>query len=288
MNKLKNLIFFIVYIFLLFFSNNVFSQDQTTAEQQEILQSQSVNNPYVVALYEPTYLIPLVYTSSWNSADQMDTPNSEKLNNIETKFQISLKAQIWKNFFNYKNSLNLAYTQTSFWQVYNNPTFFRESNYQPEIFFSNSIDKHLMSHIVFNFFNIGALHESNGRGGTYERSWDRMYVETIFSTENWLLSIRPWTVIDDKGLENNRNIANYLGYERVVMSYRFHHQTISLQVSNLEHLGTRASTELTWSFPLIKQFRGYIQGFSGYGQSLIEYDHYSNNIGVGIALNDWI
>ncbi|MFN7095894.1 MAG: phospholipase A, partial [Burkholderiales bacterium] len=26
----------------------------------------------------------------------------------------------------------------------------------------------------------------------------------------------------------------------------------------------------------------------GYGQSMIEYNHYTNSIGIGIALNDWI
>ena len=37
-----------------------------------------------------------------------------------------------------------------------------------------------------------------------------------------------------------------------------------------------------------KYFKGYVQGFSGYGQSLVDYNTHHNSIGVGIALSDWL
>ena len=64
-------------------------------------------------------------------------------------------------------SLNVAYTQLSYWQVYAKSQFFRETNYEPAIFLSD------------NFSKIGwvmsVLHQSNGRGGKLERSWNRYF-----------------------------------------------------------------------------------------------------------------
>lgn len=264
------------------------SSSDNVAQQKEDLQKKEELNPYLISLYEPTYIIPFSYTSSFNHAAESDTPDNAGLNNIEAKFQFSIRAAIWRNFFGYKNSLNLAYTQLSFWQVYNSKAqFFRESNYKPEIFFSNNLDKKLFHGWNLSFFNVGAIHQSNGRGGNHERSWDRIYIETIFSKDNWLFSIRPWYVIQDSALENNPHIANYLGHERLLLSYKFHNQTLSLLGYNFEN-PSRTSAQLTWSFPLVRQFRGYVQVFSGYGQSLIEYDHHTNSMSVGIALNDWL
>jgi phospholipase A1/A2 len=284
---LKKLAVFVGFSLILN-AHEVCASTETAVQQRENLQSQESKNPFVISLYEPNYIMPFAYTSSWNKAAELEDDELDNLNHIETKFQLSIKTAIWKNFFNYKNSLNLAYTQLSFWQLYSHTPYFRETNYQPEIFFSGSIEKKLVGGWNLSFINIGAIHESNGRGGSNERSWNRAYAEVIFSNANWLLSIRPWYVIPGNSLENNPNISSYLGHERLILSYKFHQQTFSILTYNLERLTTRASVEATWSFPLIRQLHGYVQGFSGYGQSLIEYDHRTNSVSVGIALNDWI
>ena len=48
--------------------------------------------------------------------------------------------------------------------------------------------------------------------------------------------------------------------------------------------------EASWSFSLrnYKYLKGYIQGFNGYGQSLIDYDSKETSIGIGFAVADFL
>ena len=278
------LLFFVLISSLLI--QKIYAQDSTLVETKTKLESRSEINPYTIILYQPNYLMPFSYISS-NEVAQDDIPDNDNLKHLETKFQFSIKAPVFKNIFNYRNSLNVAYTQLSFWQVYRHLPFFRETNYQPEIFFENILDKNIWAGWHVHALNIGYIHDSNGRGGIYERSWNRIYAEAVFSKGNWLINIRPWYVIKNNSLENNRDITKFLGYERVVIAYKFRKQTFALQTYNLEHIN-KSNYELTWSFPLIRQLRGYVQVFSGYGLNLIDYNHYANSMSVGIALNDWL
>jgi len=46
------------------------------------------------------------------------------------------------------------------------------------------------------------------------------------------------------------------------------------------------SGQLGWSYPISKHVRFYTQLFSGYGESLIDYNHRQTRIGLGFMLND--
>lgn len=250
-----------------------------------------LDKPTWISLYQPTYLFPFYYTDSpYGSVYNNNTPNQQRIKKLEVNFQISLKVPLWRDFINPNSTLYMAYTQLSFWQAYNNSPFFRETNYQPELFVENKLNIPLFSNWQFKFLNVGVAHQSNGRGGDLERSWNRVYANGIFANENWLVSIMPWYALHDASMEDhNRDIGNYLGYGRELVTYKYGNQEFSLQLQNvLESNFSRGAVKANWSFPLNKHLKGYVQWFSGYGQSLIEYNHYTNSAGIGIALNDWV
>lgn len=248
-------------------------------------------NYFAITPYMPNYILPYYYTvSPYDAVYAGNTPNDESLNHAEVKYQISLKVPLWKNIMHETTSLYFAYTQLSYWQLYNDYAFFRETDYQPEVFFAHEMDYRFFKYWHVDSLNVGAVHQSNGYGNSLERTWNRIYLEAIFSTDNWMVSIKPWYIIENGSLNKyNPDIAQFLGYGRLLIAREYKGHVFSLSLHNfIEGYARRITGEFTWSFPLTAYLKGYVQVFSGYGQSLIEYNHRTNSAGVGIALNDWI
>jgi|SRR5579885_3092769 phospholipase A1 len=269
----------------------VASQSLGLAEERAKKENEIPPNFFAITFYKPTYVLPYYYTwSPYKSIYENNTPNNEKIKRDEIKYQISFKVPVWKNILHRPITLYLAYSQLSYWQAYNKTAFFRETNYEPELFLANEINFRVLKYWTINFLNLGAVHESNGKGGSLERSWNRLYLEAISSNDHFMFSIKPWLVIHDQSLRKyNPNIADFLGYGQLLAAYKFYHQVISIQAHNLiESGGKHATAELTWSFPITSYLNGYVDIFSGYGQSLIEYNHRTNSAGIGIALSNWV
>ena len=242
-----------------------------------------------ITFYKPTYMLPFYYTGSpYHSVYRDSIPENQKLEPAEFKGQFSLMAPpMFHGIIGKFSTLNIAYTQLSYWQFYAKSQYFRETDYEVETF--------LRKRIIPNWWgNLGAVHQSNGRGGESERSWNRIYADIMFSSDNWMVSIKPWLLIfkSVSSSLHNPNIARYLGYGRIVIAYKLrklNQSTVSVMMRNLICSGfRRPAFEFSFSFPIYYALKGYVQVFSGYGQSLIEYDHRTNSVGIGIALSDWI
>ena len=242
-------------------------------------------NPFALAFYKPTYVLPFYFTvSPYHQIYAGNTPNNQKVHSSELKAQFSFEVPLWQNILGKDSKLSAAYTQKMFWQVYAKSQYFRETNYQPEIF----ITKRIMPNL---WLALGAEHESNGRGDTMERSWNRAYVNVIFSRDNFAARIRPWLLIfkSNSSSLHNPDITDYMGHGEIILSYKFHKVNFNLTMrNNFESGFKRGANQLDISFPVSTKIKLYTQIFSGYGQSLIEYNHFTNAFGVGIGFSDWI
>ncbi len=244
---------------------------------------QIANNPFGILFFRPNYILPFYHTGSpYYSIYNRTTPDNQTIMQNEFKAQLSLKLPIYRNIF-HRFNIDIAYTQVSFWQVYARSQYFRETNYEPELF------------ITYPFLrnwdiDLGVDHQSNGRGGALERSWNRTFANIQVSGTHWLLSVKPWVLIfkKDSSDVHNPDITHYLGHERVLLAFRFYGQSLALQAANIESGFKRGQVKLNWTVPMSDRFKLMVQAFSGYGQSLIEYNHRSNSIGIGFALSNWV
>ncbi len=247
-------------------------------KQADLLRDKSdknLQNALGIELYKFNYLLPVTYAKN--------IPNDSR-KSVETKFQISLAKPLFYDVFGLRESLVAAYTQTSWWQITKKSSPFRETNYQPEIFLNFASPKYLEKIGVQNL-KFGLLHESNGRDGTNSRSWNRAYVQGDLVYGNLTISPRVWGVIGEKN--DNKEILNYIGHGDLRLSYKLNDQIFSLMLRNNLHFDktNKGAAEISYMFPIFSSgVYGYLQYFTGYGESLIDYDRHTDKVGLGFII----
>jgi len=261
------------------------TKKDTVLEQEIQAQNRAENHPNIINLYKPNYVLPFyVTTNPYQTIYIHETPNNQKIKKEELKAYFSFLIPIVRHIYEDRPlSFNFAYTQLMYWQVYAKSQYFRETNYEPELFVENYFNRYVAA-------QIGVTHQSNGRGGYLERSWNRAYVQLKFTGSQWLVNIRGWGLLAEDQSSNlhNPSIAYYLGYENLLFSYKLGKLKTSIELQNIESGLSRGFVQATVSYPILKSISLYAQFFNGYGQSLIEYDHRTTGVGIGLALNDWI
>ena len=117
----------------------------------------------------------------------------------------------------------------------------------------------------------------------------------FYAKDNYVIALRPWYRIPesaksfpgDPGGDDNPGIEKYLGY--FDLSGALRHTQFEFSVLSRDKLRTRnnyGAIEHGMSLPLYYRIRGCAQHFNGYGESLIDYNHNVNRIGLGFLLTD--
>ncbi|MDV5169606.1 phospholipase A [Photobacterium rosenbergii] len=235
---------------------------------------------FVISTYKPNYLI-VSYDSSPNNAS-FNAPEGT-FDEEEIKFQVSFQIPIATELFDGDTDLMFAYTSTAWWQLFNedidNP--FRETNYEPEIFFN-----HIANADVFGLkltdWSFGINHQSNGQSGELSRGWDRLVGTVAFEiTDDFVIGLKAWHILRTQ--DRNTDIERYMGYGEIGLGWAPNRNTFTA----LYRPATEGhATQLTWSYPVSEYLRVYAQYWNGYGESLLNQRVRTERIGLGIALND--
>jgi len=244
---------------------------------------------YVLKAHRSTYILPATYNNKPNKEPIFDATGQD-VKDVECTFQISQKIKLWQDILGKDMDLWVAYTQRSFWQVYNSEDSspFRETDYEPEVLLN------FRTHFRFlgmrgRTVNVGFNHQSNGRAEPLSRSWNRIVGNVGFEKGDFTLLLKTWYRIPESSEDDdNPHIENYLGYGEIWGYYLWKKHRFSLMLrNNFRGDHNRGAVQLEWSFPLIGAVSGHIQYFTGYGESLLDYNHSVNRIGIGFVLRDW-
>lgn len=242
--------------------------------------------------YKVNYLLPYGYSTK---VYKSYTP-TDKYMNSEAELQISLKLNVGNDLFGLGESYYLSYSHVAFWQTYAESSPFRETNYNPEGFVVFPVDD--------DIFNIKAIkfalaHKSNGQGSNREvvytnpednlgnRSRSINYVYSTLRLQHGTL-LSDFTVMtllpEDDETNDNPDIMDYYGYGELKLSYfSGKHMYTLMGRGNPSH--GHGAVEGTYSYPLLKSAYLYTKIFSGYGESLIDYNNEINKFSIGFSFS---
>lgn len=251
--------------------------------------------------YRQNYLI-VKKTNSPNFQPSSPLPDHNvttplDLDAAEIKFQLSFKADIGDqrniDFLGIKTfRLWGAYTQQSFWQVFNtrNSSPFRETVYEPELIATLGTGQPSGLKLI----NLGWVHQSNGRPLPESRSWNRIYLLGGMEWNNITsIMLRGWWRIPEDPLkDDNPDVSDYLGRADLVMRWEpsDKSQAVAMLIrNNLSRTKNRGYVQIDWATPVRfgNSARMHIQITSGYGESLIDYNHRQNTLGLGLSFREW-
>ena len=256
------------------------------------LDSTSARGTFLVTPYKSIYVLPFVWSNNVNeqpiSGNESPDYVAPKLDYdvVELKFQLSFKTKILPSFLWGKADLWVAYTQKSFWQIYNTELSrpFREINYEPEVI--------LNFPVKFSFFGfktrmvgIAFNHLSNGKSEPFSRSLNRVILQAGLERKNWTVYVRSWYGMSDYG-SDNPDISDYMGRGDLSVIYAKNGNVFSfIGGYNMKfNSNPKGSSEFSWSYPIKNNLKGFLQISHGYGESLIDYNHLQTTVGLGVSL----
>lgn len=229
------------------------------------------NQPYF-GLYKDNYFI---FGPSLNHPDKTNT-------NI--KFQISIAQRLTKSVLPWGTYLYLFYSQKCFWNVLENSMPMTDLNFNPGIGLTKPL------YVKSRYIGKATLmleHESNGRDSIQSRSWNKVSLAANVMIDKCLMVHgKVWLPIVDG--ENNKDILHYCGIYQAGVQVFTPNQRFSGSVMLTKRLGKffNYNTVVELSYRFFKRDNQYffLQYYNGYGEGLLDYNKFHNQIRVGIVI----
>lgn len=256
----------------------------------------SRSSRFAVRTYEENYVLPLRYTSSINHAPFSPTqgvfPDRPGYRNEDVALQISLRAKVARGLLQDNDGIWLAYKQSSAWQLWDavDSRPFRNTDYQPEILYVAPVSARLANlpgGWSLRMIQAGLVHQSNGQSDPLSRSWNRLQFRVGADNGRWGGMLGALYRLPD-GSDDNPDLVEHIGSleAKAGMGLGYSRFTLTARI-NPDRL-SRGSVQLGLSHPIYHDdpagLRWYLQLFSGYGQTLLDYNVRQQSVGVGVML----
>ncbi len=225
-------------------------------------------------------------------------------NTHEMRIQLSVRTKIARGLLTHgqelkRDSLWFGYSQQSYWQLFSPDISrpFRATDHEPEITYIYPLDLSLPNDWRWRYAGWSLNHQSNGQALPLSRSWNRHILMAGFERGNNLrLEARWWQRVNESADEDdNPDITNLIGRAEVAGFWEVdRNNTLGMTVRHSLREKANGSVRLEWLRKITDDdgdkptgLRFHTQLFSGYGDSLIDYNRRRTVLGLGLSLVDW-
>ncbi|RUO22587.1 phospholipase [Aliidiomarina iranensis] len=260
------------------------------------LEQKDKRGTFVIRTFEPNFVLPAHYSSSINrqpsSPTRGEAEEQPNYDATEIKLQISLRTKLWENLLLPNADLWAAYTQTSLWQAYDKKDSrpFRSTDHNPSIFYTVPVPEAwdiLPGQARLRMVNAGFAHHSNGQSEPLSRSWNYTYVGGVIEYKQFMIESQWKQRINETDDDDNPDLVRFRGNVETRLSWLPGRSTASITLITRDLSTNRGSVQFDYTYPLTKRpdgIRAYLQIFSGYGETLLDYNHRQNRVGIGFLL----
>ncbi len=220
----------------------------------------------------------------------------------EMRVQLSVRTKLAKGLLAEGESLDslwVGYTQQSYWQLFSPDISrpFRNTDHEPEVVYVYPTTANLPWGWRWRYSGVGLVHQSNGQSRPLSRSWNRVYLMTgVELQDRWALTARVWRRLSESAAnDDNPGISDYVGRAELGAIWNVTgDDTLGMTLRNNLRRSGRGSLRLEWlhslgngSFGAHSNLRLHAMVFTGYGDSLVDYNRKRTVFSLGLSLVDF-
>ncbi|MBK9574338.1 MAG: phospholipase A [Rhodoferax sp.] len=222
----------------------------------------------------------------------------------ETSIQLSVRTKIAQGLLTRdslaRDSLWFGYSQLSHWQFFNSGLSrpFRTTDHEPELTYVYPAQADLPLGWRLRFVGVTAVHQSNGQSLPLSRSWNRtVLMAGVEHGARLRVTGRVWKRMPESAAnDDNPDVSDFVGRGELAGSWDLNrHNTLGVTLRHSMKSAGKGSVRLEWfkslddeSQSLVKNgLRLHVQLFSGYGDTLVDYNRHRTKLSMGLSLVDW-
>ncbi len=248
---------------------------------------------------------------SWIGSDSVNTQPSSPapghtaafalpFKTAEMRIGLSVRTKIAQGFLTQtepgkRDSLWFAYSQQSNWQIFNGDLSrpFRSTDHEPELIYIYPLQAALPWGWQLRYAGVSLNHQSNGQDLPLSRSWNRtMLMAGLEKDQKFTLLGKLWYRTPENEANNdNPDISDLVGRAELAGFWKLDpDHTLGATLRHTLRTHGKGSLKLEWLRKLGEGNSGlriHTQFFTGYGDSLVDYNRPRTVLSVGLSLVDW-